>query len=318
MTSPAAVASPAALELHRPAITGHCYRMLGSVFDAEDAVQETMLRAWKALDRFDGRSALRTWLYRIATNVCLDALNDRPSRVLAMDTSPLGTVDDDLVTKPRTHWLEPIPDARALPADGDPEERAVLRESIRLAFVAALQHLPPRQRAVLLLTQVLNWSAAEVAEGLDMTVAAVNSALQRARATLAARNVSEPSGPLTPEQESLVARYVEAFERYDVQALTALLREDATMSMPPYDIWLKGHQSIGAWLGGRGIGCQGSRLVPVAACGLPAFGQYRNGGRDPWALVVLELDGPWISNMTYFLDTAQLFPAFGLPMRLYG
>ena len=308
--------SAATLELHRPALTGHCYRMLGSAFDADDAVQETMLRAWKNLDRFDGRSAMRTWLYRIATNVCLDALSDRPARVRAMDVSPLGTVEDELAERPRTHWLEPIPDARAIPADGDPEEQAVLRESIRLAFVAALQHLPPRQRAVLLLTQVLNWSAAEVAEGLEMTVAAVNSALQRARSTLAARDVSAPPPPLSEAQRALVARYVESFERYDVQALTALLREDATMSMPPYDFWLRGPDPIAAWLSGRGAGCRGSRLVPTQACGLPAFGQYREGGKEPWALVVLELEGESIANMTYFLDTAHLFPLFGLPLRL--
>jgi len=308
--------SAATLELHRPALTGHCYRMLGSAFDADDAVQETMLRAWKNLDRFDGRSAMRTWLYRIATNVCLDALSDRPARVRAMDVSPLGTVEDELTERPRTHWLEPIPDARAIPADGDPAEQAVLRESIRLAFVAALQHLPPRQRAVLLLTQVLNWSAAEVAEGLEMTVAAVNSALQRARSTLAARDVSAPPPPLSEAQRALVARYVESFERYDVQALTALLREDATMSMPPYDFWLRGPDPIAAWLSGRGAGCRGSRLVPTQACGLPAFGQYREGGKEPWALVVLELEGESITNMTYFLDTAHLFPLFGLPLRL--
>lgn len=308
--------SAALLELHRPALTGHCYRMLGSAFDADDAVQETMLRAWKNLDRFDGRSAMRTWLYRIATNVCLDALADRPARVRAMDVSPLRTVDDELTERPRTHWLEPIPDARAIPADGDPEEQAVLRESIRLAFVAALQHLPPRQRAVLLLTQVLNWSAAEVAEGLEMTVAAVNSALQRARATLATRDVSAPTPPLSEAQQALVARYVESFERYDVQALTALLREDATMSMPPYDFWLRGPDPIASWLSGRGAGCRGSRLVPTQACGLPAFGQYRAGGKEPWALVVLELEGESIANMTYFLDTAHLFPLFGLPAQL--
>jgi len=308
--------SAATLELHRPALTGHCYRMLGSAFDADDAVQETMLRAWKNLDRFDGRSAMRTWLYRIATNVCLDALSDRPARVRAMDVSPLGTVEDELTERPRTHWLEPIPDARAIPADGDPAEQAVLRESIRLAFVAALQHLPPRQRAVLLLTQVLNWSAAEVAEGLEMTVAAVNSALQRARSTLAARDVNAPPPPLSEAQHALVARYVESFERYDVQALTALLREDATMSMPPYDFWLRGPDPIAAWLSGRGAGCRGSRLVPTQACGLPAFGQYREGGKEPWALVVLELEGESITNMTYFLDTAHLFPLFGLPLRL--
>ncbi len=172
------------LESHRPAIVGHCYRMLGSAAEADDAVQETLVRAWRALEGFDGRASLRTWLYKIATHVCLDALADRAHRERPMAIAPVGTVEDELVERPRTHWLEPIPDAHALPADGDPAERAALRESIRLAFVAALQRLPPRQRAALLLAEVLGWPATEIAAALDTTVPAVNSALQRARATL--------------------------------------------------------------------------------------------------------------------------------------
>ncbi|ODT05254.1 MAG: RNA polymerase subunit sigma-70 [Gemmatimonadetes bacterium SCN 70-22] len=316
MTSTASPFTADALEAHRTAITGHCYRMLGSVVDADDAVQETMFRAWKGLGRFDGRSSLRTWLYRIATNVCLDALADRPRRMRPMDEQGVGTVDDELVDRPRTHWLEPIPDARAIPADSDPAEEAVLRESIRLAFVAALQHLPPKQRAVLLLTQVLGWSAAEVAEALDTTPPAVNSALQRARATLAGRNVAPVPGRLTEEQRALVARYVEAFERYDVQALVQLLREDGTMCMPPFALWLQGRESVANWLAGRGCGCRGSRLVATAANGAPAFAQYRQGGKEPWSLIVLELDGDRIGHMNYFLDTQTLFPIFGLSMRL--
>lgn len=309
--------SPAdTLELHRTALTGHCYRMLGSAVDADDAVQETMLRAWRALDRFDGRSSLRTWLYRIATNVCLDTLADRPRRARPMEEGPVGTVDDELLQHPRTHWLEPIPDAKALPADSNPAEEVVLRESIRLAFVAALQLLPPRQRATLILTQVLGWSAAEVAEGLDMTVPAVNSALQRARATLATRKQRDMPAVLTPAQAALVSRYVDAFERYDIAALTQLLHDDASMSMPPYRLWLAGHDSIGQWLLGRGCGCRGSRLVATSACGSPAFGQYRQGGKEPWALIVLELDGDRIAHMNYFLDTATLFPMFRLPLCL--
>ena len=311
------------LEQYRPALTGHCYRMLGSVVDAEDAVQESMLRAWKSLDRFKERSTLKTWLYRIATNVCLDTLSAaKRQRVRPVDLSDApGVVHDDLVLqrRPREHWVEPIPDAAALPADGecDPEERAILRESIRLAFVAALQYLPPRQRAVLLLTQVLSWSAAEVAESLDMSVAAVNSALQRARATLEARNPAVMPRALSDEQARLVARYVEAFERYDVAALTTLLHEEATLSMPPNDLWLQGHDSIARWLLGHGIGCRGSRLVPVEACGgTPAFAQYRGGGAEPWALLVLEVEGDRITSMTSFLDVETLFPRFGLPMRL--
>jgi RNA polymerase sigma-70 factor (ECF subfamily) len=315
-TAAAPTATIDVLEPHRAALTGHCYRMLGSAVDADDAVQEAMFRAWKAYDRFDGRSSVRTWLYRIATNVCLDALADRPRRARPFEEGPVGTVDTPLVQRPRAHWLEPIPDVKAIPADSDPAEETVLRESIRLAFVAALQHLPPKQRAILLLTQVLGWSAAEVAESLDTTVAAVNSALQRARATLATRNLGEMPVKLSDEQTELVARYVDAFERYDVAALTTLLHEDAAMSMPPFDLWLQGHESISAWLLGHGAGCRGSRLVATAANGSPAFAQYRQDGAEPWGLIVLELDGNRIRRMNYFLDTETLFPMYGLPMRL--
>ena len=313
----------AALEQYRPALTGHCYRMLGSVLDAEDAVQEAMLRAWKALDRFDERSSLKTWLYRIATNVCLDTLSSAERRRLRpVDTTDEpGQVREDMTLpqRPRETWVEPIPDAMALPAeaDSDPEERAILRESIRLAFVAALQYLPPRQRAALLLTQVLNFSAAEAAETLEMSVASVNSALQRARATLEARNPAVVPRVLSEEQRTLVSRYMAAFEAYDVKALTALLHEEATLSMPPYDLWLRGHESIAAWLLGFGIGCKGSRLVPVAACGgTPAFAQYRDGGATPWALILLEMDDTRITGMTSYLDVETLFPRFGLGVTL--
>ena len=316
--------SPLVLESHRAALTGHCYRMLGSLVDADDAVQDTMLRALRALDRFDGRSSVGTWLYRIATNVCLDLLSSRERRMRPMEMGAVGSTNDTLVALPHSHWLEPVPDALAIPSEHDPHERAVLRESVRLAFVSALQHLPPRQRAVLILTQVLNWTAAEVAECLDMTTAAVNSALQRARATLADKQVTgqvertSQYAPveLTADQHRLIDRYVEAFEAYDVAALTALAREDAVMSMPPFSLWLQGQASIGDWLSGRGIECRGSRLVPTHANASPAFGQYRDGGATPWALIVLELDGDRIRAMNYFLDTATLFPRFGLPLRL--
>jgi RNA polymerase sigma-70 factor, ECF subfamily len=310
------MATAANIEEHRAALTGHCYRMLGSVVDAEDAVQETMLRAWRGLERYEGRASLGTWLYRIATNVCLDALAAGARRVRPVDDAPVGGVDDALVDRPREHWLEPIPDAVALPADADPGELAILRESIRLAFVAALQHLPPRQRAALLLTEVLGWSAAEVAESLDTTVPAINSALQRARATLAAREVRPAPRALGRDESMLVRRFVEAFERYDVDALAALLREDATFSMPPYTLWLRGRDSIRDWLAGRGSGCRGSRLVPTAACGLPSFAQYRQGGARPWALIVLEPAGDRIAAWNAFLDTERLFPRFGLPPAL--
>jgi len=307
------------LEAHRPALMGHCYRMLGSAVDADDAVQDTLVRAWRSIERFDGRASMRTWLYRIATNVCLDALAARSRRARPMEEGPAGTVEDALVSRDRTHWLEPIPDAQALPTDADPAELTMLRESIRLAFVAALQQLPPKQRAVLLLTDVLGLSAAEVAEMLDTSVPAVNSALQRARATLASRDVREPAPLEEPAKVELLERYVDAFQRYDVDALTALLREDATFSMPPYALWLRGPAAVRDWMLGRGAACRGSRLVPIAACGSPSFAQYKpspEGGWRPWAIVVLELDGDRIAGWNSFLDTETLFPRFGLPPEL--
>jgi RNA polymerase sigma-70 factor (ECF subfamily) len=317
----------AQLEEHRAALTGHCYRMLGSPFDADDAVQETLVRAWRSADRFDGRSSLRTWLYRIATHVCLDTLASRARRALPFEEQSVGQVGDELCTRPRTHWLEPAPDARVLPlpSSADPAEQLRLRESIRLAFVAALQHLPPKQRACLLLSEVLGWSAAEVAEGLDLSVAAVNSALQRARATLTSRlgssEQSEERTQLSAEQAELVQRYCVAFERYDVDALTHLMREDARLSMPPYTLWLQGHESIKRFLLGPGAGCRGSRLVVAHANAQPAFAQYRpapEGGRGhkAWALIVLELSGDAIGSMTSFLDVESLFPLFGMPLTL--
>lgn len=312
-----------AFEEHRTALTGHCYRMLGSVVDAEDAVQEAFLKAWRNRDSFRGQSSERTWLYRIATNVCLDTLNraDR-RRHRPVDTTPAPAAvreDMPLAQQPAEHWVEPIPDALALPAEdaADPEERAILKESIRIAFVAALQYLPPRQRAVLLLTQVLNWSAAETAESLDMTVPSVNSALQRARATLATRNPAVVPRQLSTEQQSLLGRYLAAFEAYDVTALTALLHEEVTLSMPPFDLWLRGHESVARWFLGHGIGCRGSVLVPVEASGgTPAFAQYRDQGAHAWALILLELDETRITGMTSYLDVETLFPRFGLPLSL--
>src|SRR5262245_60759004 len=313
------MASPDHLEQHRAALVGHCYRMLGSAAEADDAVQETMVRAWRGLDRFEQRSSLRTWLYRIATRVCLDALTHRSRRARPMELGPASGVDDPLEVLPASRWIEPIADEAALPADADPSEIAVLRQSIRLAFVAALQELPPRQRAALLLTEVLGWSAAEVADSLDTSVAAINSAVQRARATLAARDAGGAPSRLTDEQTVLVDRYVEAFERYDLDALTRLLHRDATMSMPPYALWLRGPEAIRGFFLGRGSGCRGSRLTRIAASGSPAFGQYKpdeTGRRLPWALTVLELAGDSVVGLTFFLDTAALFPRFGLPAQL--
>jgi RNA polymerase sigma-70 factor (ECF subfamily) len=301
------------LEEHRRELTAYCYRMLGSPFEAEDAVQETLIRAWKGFDRFEGRAALRSWLYRIATNVCLDLLNGRERRARPMDLGPAREpILENLATRPEVTWIAPIP---------DPADVAVEHETIKLAFVAALQHLPPRQRATLILCEVLRWQATEVAELLDSSVASVNSALQRARATLAASNVdtSGPSKPLTEADRALLARYVEAFERYDIDALTALIQEDATQSMPPFDLWLRGRDDIFTWWFGPGIGCKGSRVIPtVSANGSPAFGQYKpsaDGGYEPWALQVLELKDGRIAEFTFFLDTATLFPLFGLPLE---
>jgi RNA polymerase sigma-70 factor (ECF subfamily) len=308
------------LELHRTALTGHCYRMLGSSADADDAVQETIVRAWRSLDRFEGRASVRTWLYRIATNVCLDTLSDGSRRMRPFEEGPSSTVETAVLdTRERTHWLEPIPDARVLPADADPFQLAVLRQSIRLAFVAALQHLPPRQRAALLLADVLGWSAAEVAECLDMTVAAVNSGLQRARATIARRSGTASADALSEEQSMLLDRYVDAFQSYDVDALVSLLRDDATFSMPPYALWLQGPEPVRGWLNGPGLDCRGSLLVPVGACASPAFAQYRRteveGEYRAWALIVLELAGDRIAGWNSFLDTETLFPLFGLPLE---
>jgi RNA polymerase sigma-70 factor (ECF subfamily) len=314
------------LEAFRSELTAYAYRMLGSAFEAEDAVQETMVRAWRSLDRFEGRAALRSWLYRIATNVCLDMLGSRQRRARPMDLGPALTADHALgPALAEGAWVEPIPDARVVPTGGDPAAVTELRESIKLAFVAALQHLPPRQRAVLILREVLQWQASEVAELLDTSVASVNSALQRARATLAARELDtadHPAQPLDDAQRDLLARYVDAFERYDMTALTSLLQEDATWNMPPYELWLQTHEDVVKWCLGPGIGCQGSRLVPTTANGSPAFGQYKpspsGDSYEPWSLQVLEVSGGRISGITFFLDTARMFPLFGLPLDIDG
>jgi RNA polymerase sigma-70 factor, ECF subfamily len=310
------------LEQYRSELTGYCYRMLGSSFEAEDAVQDTMVRAWKSIDRFEGRAALRSWLYRIATNVCLDMLNGRQRRARPMDLGPSRPADGPLGgSLPEAAWLEPIPDSRTIAPEADPAELAASRETLRLAFVNALQHLPPRQRAVLILREVLRWQATEVAELLDTSVASVNSALQRARAALSDTEITPdtPVAPLDDEQSALLDRYVAAFEDYDMDALTGLLQEDATLSMPPYEIWLQGADQIRAWFHGHGSGCRGSRLLPIMANGCPGFGQFRpspEGGWEPWALQVLEISDGRIIAINSFLDTARLFPLFGLPDRL--
>jgi RNA polymerase sigma-70 factor, ECF subfamily len=315
----------ARLEEHRQELTAYCYRMLASPFEAEDAVQETFIRAWRGFESFEGRASLRSWLYRIATNVCLDMLNGRERRAVPMDLGPAREpVEASLNSLPEVTWVEPTPDGRVVP-EGDPSEVAVARETIRLAFVAALQHLPARQRAVLILCEVLRWKASEVAELLGTSVASVNSALQRARATLEANKVSASDTPPSVDEADaeLLARYVEAFEAYDMDALTSVIQEDATQSMPPYDMWLHGRDDIFRWWLGPGIACRGSRVIPApSANGAPAFGQYKpsevGAGFDPWALQVLEVQDGQIVELTFFLDTDRLFPLFGLPARLDG
>jgi RNA polymerase sigma-70 factor (ECF subfamily) len=308
---------------YRRELTGYCYRMLGSAFEADDAVQETLVRAWRAYGRFEGRASLRTWLYRIATNVCLDQLRGRNRRARPMDLGPSTTVAAaELIERDAATWVEPAPDGAMLPTSSDPAEMAVARDTLRLALVAALQHLPARQRAVLILREVLQWRADEVAELLDTTVASVNSALQRARATLARRSPADTESlqPDDPAQAELLARYVDAFERYDMDALTALLREDAIQNMPPYDLWIVGRDEIAKWMVSPGPDkCRGSRLVPTSANGMPAFAQYRpgpDGGFVAWALQVLEIVDGEIIAFNSFLDTQRLFPRFGLPLRL--
>lgn len=363
MTSETATLTRSELEdrmaSYRAELTGYCYRLLGSPFEAEDAVQETMVRAWRSLDRFEGRAALRTWLYRIATNVCTDLAAGRARRARPMDLSGPSAPSDGLPAPlPESTWVLPAPDGALLAgaAGGggaaDPAELTVARESVRLALIVALQRLAPRQRAVLILREVLGWSAAETAELLETSVAAVNSALQRARATLAAAQPAEtdPLLPTDDDQKELLARYVEAFESYDMEALTALLHEDATMTMPPLDLWLRGPQDIVEFMLGPGRACENSRLVPTSANGMPAFGHYKlvppEGAQEylgmvgmvtgappavpeqdgeswleepaylPWSLIVLELSEGRIAGLNHFLNTARLFPLFGLPEQV--
>jgi RNA polymerase sigma-70 factor, ECF subfamily len=309
-----ATAQPAVageLEQYRRELTGYCYRMLGSAFEAEDAVQETMLRAWRSLDRFEGRSALKSWLYRIATNVCFDQLNGRERRARPMDLGPAQEpLFENLAELPEVTWITPLP---------TPDELAEQRETLRLAFVAALQHLPPKQRAALILCEVLKWQASEAAELLETSVASINSALQRARATLATADTTVPA-ELDEETRALLDRYVAAFEEYDIDRLTELLHEDAIQSMPPYSLWLEGRDNIFAWWLGAGIGCKGSKLVPVGLVnGMPAWAQYKPApeeGYDPWAIIVPEVSDGRIVELTFFLDTQRLFPLFGLSDHL--
>lgn len=307
MNEPAALTADHLVD-HRTLLRAHCYRMLGHPQDADDAVQDTFVRALRALHRFEGRAALQTWLVRIATNVCLDALKDRARRRRPM-SAPAGTPTDAVSFLPDDAWIAPIPDSWVIPAASTPFEALAIRRSVRLAFVALLHTLPPRQRAAVLLADVLEWSAAEVAEALEWTVAGVNSALQRARAALATLPDPPASTPEAPVQ-----RYHAAFERFDIDALVTLLADDITFDMPPIPLWLTGPAHVAEFLRGMGAGCEGSILVATAANGQPAFAQYRRGGAEPWGLVVLDVRGDRIAGISTFLDVKTLFPLFGMPL----
>lgn len=314
------------IEDHRRELTGYCYRMLGSSFEAEDAVQDTMIRAWKGLARFDGRSSLRSWLYRIATNVCIDALNGRKRRAVPMDVNGPGAPVAGSLREPLpdAEWLEPMPDSRVATPAGDPAEKAIAKETIRLAFVAALQHLPARQRAVLILREVLCWKAAEVAQLLDTSVASVNSALQRARATLNEQGISEvaPGGSTTMDaaHTELLMRYMAAFEAFDMEALTSLLHEDVEQNMPPLELWFRGREDVIAWMStGPGRTCRGSRVAPVEINGTVGFAQWKPTGPDgafeAWGITALRIEDDVVTGLSVFLST-ELFGYFGLPTKL--
>ncbi len=309
------------IEVHRRALTGYCYRMLGSGAEAEDAVQETMIKAWKAADRFEGRSSIRSWLFSIATNVCIDMGRSRQRRARPMDLGPVRTPEPVHLSDvlPEHTWITPIADEHVIDLHGDPAEVVAARDTIRLAFVSTLQRLPARQRAALVLCDVLRWPATEVAELLDTSTPSINSALQRARATMAeSAPAPVPAEALTDDQQRLLAQYVDAFQRYDMDALSRLLHDDVIQSMPPYAMWLQGRDDVLAWWAGPGAGCEGSKLLAGWANGCPAFAQYRvdpQGGHAPWALQVLELRGARVAEFHAFLDT-EAFARFGFPAHL--
>jgi RNA polymerase sigma-70 factor (ECF subfamily) len=310
------------LEDYRAELNGYCYRLLGSVFEAQDAVQETMVRAWRGLGNLERHSSLRAWLYRIATRVCFNMITATRRRALPMDLAgPWAGATSVGPALPEHSWVEPIPDALLPPSSQvDPLEYAVQRDTVRVAFIAALQHLPRRQRAVLILRDVLRWSAREVAELLDTTVISVNSALQRARVTLAARRPTAGDRPvsLSGEQEELLNRYLGALESHDVDALVALLHHEATISMPPLPVWLRGPTAARQWWDGPGRDCRGSRLVAVHANQSPAFAVYRPSATRPchelFAIHVLELTDNRVGSIQIFVDTRLAGP-FGLAQR---
>ncbi len=323
VTLPMKTPVAADLEPYRKQLTGYCYRMLGSASEAEDAVQETMIKAWRNLDRFEGRASLKSWLYRIATNVCLDMVQGPQRRARPMDLGPASSADSNLgAPAGEATWLQPVPDGLVLSGEGDPAEVAAERETIKLAFVATLQHLPSRQRAVLILREVLRWQATEVAELLGTTVASVNSALQRARATLESIDPEALSSrPIGADHQALLDNFLAAFEAYDVSSIVTLLRDDVEFSMPPFQLWLERPEEVAKFLMGQGIECKGSKLLPVQANGQPAFACYHpakdGDGYAPWCLQIFDIEGDKIAGWHNYLSLDHtLFPLFGLPERL--
>lgn len=319
------------MERLRPALTGYCYRMLGSGAEAEDATQETLLRAWRRADSLQERAALKSWLFRIATNVCLDQIDGRKRRAVPVELGEVGSADTPVGEPlPESTWVLPVADGQVVDPDADPAARTAERESLRLAFVAALQHLPARQRVVLVLREVLRWSAKEVAELLDTSVASVNSALQRARATLdelALEDAEAPARPNDDDERRLLEQYLEAFAEYDIDRIVALLRYDVVFDMPPLALWLHGPDDVARFMAGPGAACRGSKVIGVAANGCPAFASYKpdpeSGDWLPWSLTVLEPvaadGGAAVAGVRNFLQpflSPQLFRSFGLPDRL--
>jgi len=316
----------------RPALTGYCYRMLGSGFEAEDATQETLMRAWRRSDTLVEQAALKSWLFRIATNVCLDQIDGRKRRARPVDLGGAGAAETPTgAALPQSTWVLPVADGQVIDPEADPATRTVDGESLRLAFVAALQHLPARQRVVLVLREVLHWSAKEVAALLETSVPSVNSALQRARATLdelALQDADAPTRPSDEDERRLLEQYLEAFAEYDIDRIVALLRYDVVFDMPPLALWLRGPEQVGSFMLGQGSACRGSKVIAVAANGCPAFAAYKpdaeSGGWAPWSLTILEPvveenAMPAVAGIHNFLQpllSPALFRSFGLPDRL--
>lgn len=310
-------------EQFRRELTGYSYRMLGSSSEADDAVQETFLKAWRSWESFEARSSVRTWLYRIAHHVCVDMHRSPQRRARPMDFGPATPAADVVLGEAPAEiwWIEPIADAGTIDTQGDPADAVAARESIRLALVTALQRLPARQRSALILCDVLRWSAAEAAELLETSTASVNSSLQRARATLAELDGEDVPAAVGPEEQAMLDRYVEAFERYDIEALVAMMRDDVVLTMPPYPLWLQGPDQLSAWYLGQGSGCRGSKLVPIEANGTTAFASYRRvvgetpGRWKPFSIQFVDIiDGQITAQHNYL--TPERFSEFGLPSEL--